>query len=336
MQANSYDNPGDQGGNLESIHDKLTILEPEGTPFVSMVKKTTAKATFTEAVADTLRKPRIKGSREGKSGVGGNNKAKDRQRFGNYCHRWFDEFGVTDVQQDVTKKGGNAVIDNEYGEAKAKTMREAKRDMEAICLSNQEMQGGSDDDMLTRGFFKWVQSAAQTVNPVPEKFRPPAASILSGIGTSLPLTTENALNQVLKSIKQVYGEKRTLNLLGGDDIIDTVDRFSRVNDSSTNVRYQVTEPSGSKKISLMVTIFDTSFARLEMMSDQFVRFNETTQLGETNAAAIVNPELWELQFLEEMVTRDMDDAGGGPWGWMRCKFANMCNNPRGQGAIYNT
>lgn len=334
MQANSYSSPGNDGGNLESVHDQLSILEPEATPFVSLVEKGTAAATLTETVCDNLRSPRVAGSKEGTNAKGGNNKAKNRARFGNYCHRWQDEFGVTDVQQAVTKKGGNAVTDDEYGDAKAKCYKEGKRDMEAICLSNVEMAGGSDGEMATRGFFKWIQNTAQDTNPVPANYRTPTGNLLHGAFGSIPLFTENELNAVLKSLVSVYGDARTFQLLGGVDVIDTIDRFSRINESTTNARYHVNEPSGSKTITLEVSIFKSSFGRLEMQTELFARFGATDTSGNAKAGAIINKDLWELQFLEEMMASDERDQGGGPWGWMRCMFANMCRNPRGNGAIY--
>jgi hypothetical protein len=338
MNANSFNSPGELGGNLESIQDKLTILEPEDCPWTSTVKKTSASATFTEVVADVLRKPRITGSREGKPAQGGNNKAKNRKRFGAHAHRFFDEWGVTDTQQAVSRKGGNAVTDNEYGDAKAKTLREIKRDIEAACLSNQETQGGSEDEMRMRGYFKWVQAGAQNPHPVPELFRPPAGNILSGYGTTVSLFTEAQFNGVLKSAKQVYGGKRTYDCHAGDNVIETVDRFTRVQESATNSRYQVYEQMTGKErtISLMVTVFDSSFGRVNMIPNQFVRWDTANEMGDANAAALAAIEYWELQVLEELLTKDEGDHGGGESGWIRGQMASMCANPKGQGAFYNT
>lgn len=339
MDANSYDNPGNSGGNLESVMENLSILEPEGTPFTSMVKKTRARATFPECVADTLRKPRVGGSREGQNASGGNNKAKERKRFGTWVGRVFDEFGVTDVQQDVTTAGGNAVTDSEYGSAKAKCLREIKRDVCAMSLSNVETQGGDENEMRPRGAFKWLSVTAQTVHAVPATFRPVAAQIQTGVGTSVPLFTEPELVAQCKAIKQVYGQKVELDLMGGDDVVHTIDAFSRLQgDGST---YQTDKPviemDGKKrKVVLMVQIFDCSFARLSVMPNQFLRFAATSEDGETNAGLLLNMKLWEQQYLEELMAKDEEDHGGGETGWIRGKFANMCLNPKGNGAIYNT
>ena len=338
MQANSYDNPGATGGNLESVMEELSIISPESTPFRSSIRKTSAEATFTEAGADVLRAPRITGTREGKTAQGGNNKAQKRARFGNYVQRVFDEWGVTDTQQAVTRKGGNAFTDDEYGYGKAKCLREVATDIESIALSNQEMVGGTDDEMVTRGFFHWVQVAAQATQPVPANFRPATAQILTGVGTTVPLFSETDFNGVLKAVKQAFGAKQVLDCYAGDDVIETVDLMTRIIedvDNNTVVR-TVGEGGDGHTITLYVTVFDSSFARVNMINDQFVRFNTTTNTGESTSAALVKPDLWELQWLEDLVSKDEGDHGGGESGWIRGHFACMCRNPKGNGAIYNT
>lgn len=336
MKADSYSSPGREGGNLEDMNSRLTLLEPQETPFFSSISKESCSAVDPYVVADVLRKPRINGTKEGDAVKGGNNKLKSRKRFKTFCQRVLDEWAVSDVQQAIAKRGGNAVSSNDIGASKAKMMAEHKRDMEAICLSQQEMVEGGDDVMQTRGAIRWIQSTAQQVNPVPAEFRPPAASIYTGVGTGSNLFQENQLVEILKSIKQVYGSRQELEMYAGDDIVSTVDNFSRL-DPSGQSRFTVTQPVDSKTITLMVSTFDCSFARLHVISDQFVKYNSTTQLGETNAAVIVNPKYWLLQFLEDMVVEDREDCdAAGQSGWCRTIFGLNCRNPRGQGVIYGS
>lgn len=105
MKANSYDNPGRAGGNLESVGNRLSMLAPTETPFFSMIPKTGANAVLSETVADTLRKPRLIGGREGVGASGQGSQASKRQRFGTYQHKLFDNWAVSDVQQAVAKRG---------------------------------------------------------------------------------------------------------------------------------------------------------------------------------------------------------------------------------------
>src|SRR2546429_1517606 len=213
--ANSYSSPGTTGGNREYLRNVLTVLEPEGTPVTSMIKKgEDMKGTYAEVLADTFRPARTTGRPEGQDSGMGTNNAEKRQRFGNFPHIVREDFGVTDMQEAVEQAG----IDNEYDYQKAKALSQLKRDMEAVICGAQEMvSGNNEDDWRTRGLWKWVQSTAQATNPVPADFLTPSASIVTGLtaSSSISSLTEAQLNAVLQSIFQIYGKAMTLNLVGG-------------------------------------------------------------------------------------------------------------------------
>lgn len=333
MQANSYASPSTAGGNREDLRDILTILEPEETPFTSMVKKGESPASvFVEVLADTLRKPRTGGTKEGQDAGKGNNKAKNRQRFGSFLHRVQDEYGVTDVQQAISKRGGVAAISDEYGDAKAKAVREVKRDLEAIACSDIEMQGGSDTEMRTRGAFTWLSTSAQTTQPVPAQFLTPSAHVLDG-GTPASFT-EAQFNGVLKALSKVYGGKRDYQCIAGDNVCEVVDNFTRVNSSTTNVRYQVSETASSHTITLNVSIFDSTFGRAHMIPTQFNKLDSAGD-GNPNAALILNMSLWQMLFLENLHSVDQEENAGGQSGYVKAMGALLCLNPKGNGAIYD-
>src|SRR6185436_2582904 len=100
--ANSYSSPSTAGGNREYLRDVLTVLEPEGTPVTSMIKKgEDAKGTYAEVLADTMRPARTTGRPEGQDANPSTNNAAKRQRFGNYPHILREDFSVTDMQESV-------------------------------------------------------------------------------------------------------------------------------------------------------------------------------------------------------------------------------------------
>lgn len=350
MQANSYSTPSTPGGNREDLRDFLTILEPEETPFTSMCKKgDSPKSTFVEVLADTLRKPRTSGTKEGQDAGKGNNKAARRQRFGSFVHRVQDEYGVTDVQEVISRKGGTAAVDDEYGDAKAKTIRELKRDMEAIVCSDVEMQGGSDLDMQTRGAFKWIQDTAQATQPVPTQFRPPTAvangsvtqtsnvTIVSGVTTvdAANSLAEGTLNVMLRSLQKIYGVKRDYKLISGDNITSTIDNFTRVNSAATSNRYTVNENASSHTITLSVSVFDSTFGRCHVIPTQFNKVDANGD-GDANAALVLNMDLWQMLFLENLHSVDQDENAGGMSGYVKAMFALLCLHPKGNGKIFNT
>lgn len=342
MQANTYTAPSFIGGNREDLRDILTILEPEETPFTSMVQKADApKSTFVEVLADNLRKPRTAGSREGQDAGKQNNKATNRQRFGTYVHRIQDEFGVTDVQQAISKAGGTAAVTNEYAQSKAKTVREMKRDVESIFCSDVEMQGGSDAEMRTRGAFRWVQDTAQAVQPVPALFRPAGGdpdATLSVIKASVGAPaafTEATFNNILKNLSKVYGGKRDYEVLAGDNICQVVDNFTRVNSSTTNARYSVNENANTHTITLRVSIFDSTFGRAKLMPTQFNKLDANGD-GDPNTALILNMALWRSLWLENLHAVDQEENAGGQSGYAKAMFGLVCLNPRGNGKIFHS
>lgn len=333
MNANSYSSPGTAGGNREDVRDVLTILEPEDTPFTSMVKKGEApSSTIWEVMVDKLRLPRKTGTPEGRDAGRGGNKAADRAKVGTRPHRIMDEFSVTDVQEIISKRGGTAAISDEYANSKAKCLREMKRDMEAINCSTMEMQAGtSEADMQTRGACTWLSPSAQSVNPVPDFARPASAQVLSGVTAP----TEAQVATVLTAVKRAYGGKRTFQALSGDTIINTYDNMTRIQPSSTNQRYNVVQDADEHEITMMVKVFETSAARLELIPSQFLAVSDAGA-DDVYRQLILNMDLWELGFLDNLHTKDLDDEGGGPRGYAKAIWGLLCRNPKGNGMIYNT
>lgn len=336
--ANSYSSPSTTGGNREDMRDVLTVLEPEATPFTSMISKSgDVHSTQQEKLADTLRAPVLRGRPEGDDANLGSNKATARARFGAYTQIKREEFSVTDIQQLISRKGGTAAVDDEYDYAKSKTLREMKRDMEAVNCSNQETQSGSNTtEWLTRGYFRWTQTAAQSVLPVPSDFRPPSASVKSDTTAGLDGFTEDDLNGIMQSIKQVRGGVPKLELIAGNNVVRTVDKFSRVNEASTvNTRYQVWQDGSKKEIEMCVEMFKTSMGHIHVMASEFVNI-DSSGVGNPNAGMIFDPEDWELLFLDDLHTVDLDDEGGGPKGYAKVVWQTSCTNPKGSGAIYSS
>lgn len=332
MNASSY-SPGTVGGNREDLRGPLTILEPEETPFVSGLKKGPApKSTLVEHGADRLRAPRVSGTREGFSGPKGGNKATKRARFGSYLHRWHESFGVTDVQQLISQNGGNAFVADEYGNAKAKTVREIKRDMEASSCGSQDGQGGSDDEMKHRGFFKWL--AATQTPQIPDDFLCPAGQRITGQANLLE-SGASSLNAVLKSIKSKTGGRPELDGIAGNDYQENADLFTRTGPESTYSRYRVTEQADSHEISLMVKIFSSSFARVNLIPSEFVNV-DSAGAGNAKAIMLVNRRLWELLFLEELHSADDEKDAGGENGYVKAIGGLFCLEPRGNGYIVQT
>jgi hypothetical protein len=139
----------------------------------------------------------------------------------------------------------------------------------------------------------------------------------------------------MKTLKHVYGGKRTYQGIGGDNIIQTIDEMTRADLGTTNTRYRVTENASEHEITMMVNAFDCSFGRLELMASDFIKV-DTNGDPDPEAMAILNMELWHMDQLIPLYAEDLPDLGGGPNGYVKESHALLCDSPKGNGKIYNT
>ena len=340
--ANSYSNPSTTGGNREDLRDVLTILEPEQTPVVSAMRKGPGpKGTFTEVLADELATPSTEGQPEGKDIGSFTNKAAKRQRFGNYIQIASRDFGVSDVQMLVD----TAAVSNEYDYAKMKTLREMKRDIEAtICSNNDRQSGNGNDAWKTRGLFKWTASGRTDGSDtgsdsdhmtravcadIPAEYRTPVEQDIDAAGN----LTEAKLNGVLQSLFETHSAKKTYMGVFGPEVVEKIDNFTRIEPTANTRRYTINERADTKTINLEVKIFNSSFGRVNVIPSVFLNHNGTT--FDTDAGLILDLDLLELQYMEPLTVRNLDDEGGGPRGFAKTIYSLCCKNPKGLAAIDN-
>ena len=79
-------------GNREDLTDIISVLEPESTPFVSLMKKGKATGTFFEVQVDKLNSVEFSGIEEGEDVTAFKNQSADRAKIGNYVQKFRDTF----------------------------------------------------------------------------------------------------------------------------------------------------------------------------------------------------------------------------------------------------
>lgn len=310
------------------------MLEPEETPFVSLIPKGPGpKATYHEVLADTLRKPRLTGTREGETAQTGGNKANKRARFGAYLHRWMDTYGVTDVQQLVSQAGGVAGVPNEVDRSRAKTVRELKRDIESVFCSNQDTQGASDDAMQARGAFKWLGSSQTPA--IPEDYACPAAQRLTG-QSALNDIGSNSVQSVLKSLKAQKGTASSFDLIVGNEYAEDADNWTLESSGSTNTQRRIqTTANAMSEIDITVKVFKCSFGTVNLIPSEFLNI-DSAGAGNASAALFINPEFWYAAFLEELHSVDEEPTAGGQTGYVKAIGGLFCTMPKGNAFVVNS
>ena len=317
-------------GNREQITDDLTLLEPETTPILSMAKKSKASATFPEWQMDDLKEVSFNGVNEGEDVSVFENKAANRARQGNYIQKFRQPWMVSDIQELVATAG----VTSEVARSESKALREIKRDIESALGSDQEMQAdnGGGSPYKLRGLGKWIQSTAQAINPVAERYRTPAASIDA---TAMASVTEDTINGVLESrYTQVGSAGDKMYLIAGPKLKRAITDFSRASDST----YRVTEQAGDNKITLNVKQYEGDFGTVYIVPSMFV--GRTSDSDSTAASLrrgyLLTNDLIEVPVLKAESSTRLEDEGGGKRGFCDVIVSLCVKNPLGLGKFAAT
>lgn len=140
--------------NAEDVTDIVMNIDPVETPLLTLAKKTTAEATYTQWPIESL------------SAVDGNNAniegddatidtSTTPTLVGNYCQLMDKTASVTTTQEAIKKYG----VRNEMAKQMAKKSKELKRDMETIMLANQaRVIGAAGTAQKMRSMGSWLTS----------------------------------------------------------------------------------------------------------------------------------------------------------------------------------
>ena len=338
-------NPGTAGGNREDLRDDITVLEPQETPYTSLVEKRgEVSAMLVETISDRFRAPRTGGFPEGKAGGKGNNQSFKRGRFGVYLHKSMDEWAVTREQKLLAQRGGVAGITNFEDHERARTTLQVKRDMESANCSDVETQDGLGGaaDMRTRGNFAWIAASGHSPT-IKADFLPiggdpdTTSSTIHVHGqTAAQCFNETEFNHVGKNLTRVHGTKKGFTIIAGDNVVETIDNFSRVIARATaltpltaeHYTHPVMHYGEEYQINLMVNLYESSFWRTDVVPTQFNKL-QADATGDPNAALGLFMDVWYVDMLEDLNEAEYWENAGGCGGAIQASWANVCKSPRG-------
>lgn len=308
-------------GNRESLTDIISILEPESTPFVSMMKKGRATGTFVEWQADKLSTPDFDGVNEGEDVSSFKNQAEDRARLGNYVQKFRDTFQVSDIQELVDTAG----VANEFANAEAKAVRNVKRSIESAFCSSQDRQAeaGSGTPYKTRGMLKWLGDGGQP-SDIPAAYQNVAND---NTGTQ----TEATFNSVLQELYEANGMPGgQLTLIAGPSLKQEISNFSR-QASATNNTYVINQDAESRKITLTVNLYEGDFGNVAIVPSLFVNRTSGSDTLDADAGLLIDPEYVGMHSLKAESATELEDQGGGRRGFVDVIAALACYSPKAHG-----
>ena len=308
-------------GNREDLTDIISILEPESTPFVSMMQKGRATGTFVEWQADKLSTPDFDGVNEGEDVSSFKNQAEDRARLGNFVQKFRDTFQVSDIQELVDTAG----VANEFANAEAKAVRNVKRSIESAFCSSQDRQSdaGSGTPYKTRGMLKWLGVGGQP-SDIPAAYQNVANDTT---GTQ----TEATFNSVLQELYQANGMPGgQLTLIAGPSLKQEISNFSRQL-AAANGTYVVNQDAESRKITLTVNLYEGDFGNVAIVPSLFVNRTSGSDTIDADAGLLIDPEFVGMHSLKAESATELEDQGGGRRGFVDVIAALACYSPKAHG-----
>ncbi len=138
--------------NAENVTDIVMNISPVDTPFLTLAKKTTAEATYTQWPIESL-----SAVDSANANIEGDDATVDASTtptlVGNYTQLMDKVASVTTTQEAIRKYG----VKNEMAKQMAKKAKELKRDMETVMLLNQaRVVGAAGTAQKMRSMGSWL------------------------------------------------------------------------------------------------------------------------------------------------------------------------------------
>jgi len=308
-------------GNKEDLTSIISVLEPEATPFVSLMKKGKATGTFFEMQVDRLNSPEFGGVSEGEDVTSFTNQSADRARIGNYIQKFRDTFMTSDLQELVDTAG----VASEFANAESKAVRNVKRSIESAFCSAQDRQAdaGAGAPYKTRGMLKWLGVGGQP-SDVP--------AFAQNVANDTTATqTETTFNSVLQELYEANGMPGgQLTLLAGPALKQQISDFSRVSSSTRNT-YQVNQDAESKKITLSVNLYDGDFGTVAIVPSLFINRTSGSDTVDADAGLLIDPEYVSMMSLKAESVTELENQGGGRRGFVDVVAGLACLSPIAHG-----
>lgn len=136
----------------ETLSDLISLIDPDETPFYSMVGTEKVDGKHPEWNLDSLATPSTSNARV-EGDVYSYSALTATTRVGNYTQNSFKEFIVSETEEVISKAGPKS----EFNRQKAKKGVELRTDMEVTLLSNQaSVAGASGTAPLLGGLRAWL------------------------------------------------------------------------------------------------------------------------------------------------------------------------------------
>lgn len=318
--SNTYDttSPGSAALNREDLHDAISLLAPAETPILSSASKFKCNATFVEWGVDKLAAPSSTAVEEGADVTTFDDKFADVARLGNYVHKLWRSYRVSDIQEAVSSAGAQDIA-----RAEMKAVKELKRDVEKTLMGTQDRSAGGDGSASTmRGLGDWIDFTGPS--DVPAAYRTPTGAVhVSGT------FTETIFNDMITAAYRVSGKSQDLTLVADTALRRVITDFARA-DSTTGANRSWNNDSSSELVKLAVSVYQSHHGIVAITDMNPDCATDTTN---KDSGYLLNPDYYSVGELITLGSSRLPDLGGGPRGLVDWTGTLKVSHPGAHGKV---
>ena len=319
-----------QTGAIESWEELVALADVAETPFTSMVRKS-SKPTDVLHHWQAKKYPKV-GHQGAPDKDADDFNTVPRARLKTYVQRTWRNPAVGYFAQNVVKLHGG--IADEMASQIADAITLVKRQIEQRCLSNSEMRASADANIgyETRGVAQWISNGAQSVEPVPEDYRPASANIYTG--TVADFDQDQFMTMAASAYKERNGRKRLMGFVG-IDLKQQIDKWSAVypaQGGSDGLVRSLNSDQSAKDYIQVVDRVEVSAATVDLHCSSFMYTGEEDGADSANthrSGFFLDMDMWRMNYSSEPSVLRLPEKGGGPKAVVDACFSLMCLNPLG-------
>jgi hypothetical protein len=280
--------------NAEDVSNIIMNISPIDTPLLTMAKKGTAEATYTEWPVESL-----SSVDSANANIEGDDASIDASttpsRVGNYTQLMDKTVSVTTTQNAIRKYGAK----NEFARQKAKKGKELKRDMETTFFLNQaRVVGAAGTAQKMRAMGSWLSTNVSR-----------GASGASGNSTTAATDgtqrnfTEALFKGVVVSCATNANDMPSVVMAGP---ANRANLSSQLSGNSTRF-YELSDG----QLNASISVYRSDYGPLKLVMNRFQRERDMWFL---------NPDYIELRYLEPLQYQDLAVTGLSQKGQMWCNL----------------
>jgi len=304
----------DSVGNRESLSDVIYNISPTETPFMSMIGRGKAKATYEEWQIDTLASVDT-----GNARVEGDDAALQSTapttRVGNRCQISDKTLVVSGTQDEVSKAGRKRELAYQI----VKRGKELRRDMEAILSGNQATVAGDNvTARVSASLEAWIETNGS---------RDATTGADGGFGTTTPgivdIATDSSATRPLTEnmLKSVISDAWTQ---GGSPTVIMCGPINKQNISAFTGGSTKEIDAEGKKLVAAIDTYVSDFGTHRVVPNRFSR---------DRTVSVISPKLWKVLYLRSFRQQKLAVTGDSRKRQLIVEYCLCSKNEAGSGTI---